>query len=266
MKIVRNILLALLLLVGALVIFLVAVIVIDGTGDAARLDAVTNTTIPATDGDSVAAFVAEPSGDGPFPAVIMLHEFWGLRESITSKAELLAEEGYLVVAPDTYRGAVTYRLPRAIYLALSTPQARVDQDLDAVFTWLANRPDVDADRIMVMGFCYGGGKALRYSLHNDEIAATGVFYGELMDDPAIVAGLPGPVLGIFGAEDQRPSPEDVAGFQMALEAAGVPHQITLYDGVGHAFVEDAAGIRSGGAQGEAWTEFVAFADRVLNNR
>jgi carboxymethylenebutenolidase len=265
MKIVRNIFLAFLLLIGVAVLFLVTAIVLDGRGDEARLAAVTNTSIPAADGPPVAAYVAEPSSEDPVPAVIMLHEFWGLRESIVGKAELLAEEGYLVVAPDTYRGAVTESLPRAIYLALSTPQARVDRDLDAVFAWLAAQPNVDPDRIMVMGFCYGGGKALRYSLHNKELAATGIFYGELMDDPATVSGLPGPVLGIFGAEDQRPSPEDVAGFRMALEAAGVPHQLTVYDGVGHAFVEDAAGIRSGGAQGEAWAEFVAFADRVLKN-
>ncbi len=263
MKVLRNILIGLLVAVGALALFLVLSVFFDSFGDDEKLADLTNVQIENPAGPSVAAYTAAPAEDGQFPAVIMLHEFWGMRPSITGKADLLAEEGYVVVAPDTYRGAVTDWIPRAIYLTLTTPQERVNEDLDAVYAWLAEQPNVDPERVMVMGFCYGGGKALRYSLHNPDITSTGVFYGELIDDPALLADLPGPVLGIFGAEDQRPSPEDVAGFEMALVAADVPHEITVYDGVGHAFVEDAAGIAEGGAQGEAWAQFVDFTDATL---
>lgn len=218
----------------------------------------------------VYAYVARPTesapgqtGQEPLPAVIMIHEFWGMQQSILGKADALAQEGYIVVAPDTYRGAVTNWLPRAIYLSASTPTLRVNEDLDTVFAWLVEQPDVDPDRIMVMGFCYGGGKALRYSLHNRQIGATGVFYGSLITDPARLRALPGPVLGIFGSEDRSPSPQQVAEFELGLQAAEIPHQITLYPGVGHAFITDIDAVRAGGTQGAAWQEFLEFLDQTF---
>jgi carboxymethylenebutenolidase len=226
-----------------------------------RIAALANTTFPNAGAVPVAAYVAEPPGVGPHPAVIMIHEFWGLQSSILGKADALAREGYVVVAPDTYRGSVTSWLPRAIYLSLTTPTERVNVDLDAVFAWLAGRPDVDPNRIIVMGFCYGGGKALRYSLHNRNVAGTGIFYGSLITDPAVLQDLPGPVLGIFGSEDQNPSPDAVREFEIALNAASVPYEITIYEGEGHAFVKDVESIRQGGAQGAAWMQFLAFLER-----
>jgi carboxymethylenebutenolidase len=153
---------------------------------------------------------------------------------------------------------------------LTTPDARVHDDLDAVVAWLRAQPDVDPERIVVMGFCYGGGKALSYSLTSGTpegdlaatLAGTGVFYGTLADDPALLARLPGPVLGIFGALDTRPAPEDVAAFEAGLEAAGVPHEITLYPGVGHAFVQSVAQIKRDPIQGAAWAQFLAWLERV----
>jgi carboxymethylenebutenolidase len=249
-----------LLTVAILIGLLVASVVVDYGIGYNRIQTLTNSSLPGHAGPDVAAYVARPSNPSasPMPAVIMIHEFWGLRSSILGKADALADEGYIVVAPDTYRGAVTSWLPRAIYLSATTPTERVNDDLDTVFTWLAAQPDVDADRIMVMGFCYGGGKALRYSLHNPDIAATGVFYGSLLDDPSILQNLPGPVLGIFGAEDQSPSPEQVARFEAGLQGAGIPHEITLYPNVGHAFLTDMEAIRTDTTQSAAWQQFLDF--------
>ena len=256
MKILKRILLGLLIVVAVLIIFLVGSVVVDALVGGDRVAALTNTVIPNAAGQPVAVYVARPPGDGPFPGVIMLHEFWGLKPEIIDKADALAAEGYVVVAPDMYRGATTAWLPRAIYLALTVPEVQALGDLDPVFRWLQNDPDVVPDRTVVMGFCYGGGKALQYSLLNPELAGTGVFYGSLESDPAVLRQLPGPVLGIFGAEDQAPSPEEVAQFEAGLTAAGIEHELTIYDGVGHAFVTDMDAIRQGGVQGEAWTQFV----------
>jgi carboxymethylenebutenolidase len=258
------------LLIALLLVLVVASVFVDQFVGGHRIQASTNATIPAPETapgrPAVYAYVARPPADDdqPWPAVIMIHEFWGIQPSIAGKAEALAQEGYVVAAPDTYRGAVTNWLPRAIYLSASTPTARVNADLDTVFAWLAQQPDVDPERIMVVGFCYGGGKALRYSLHNPRIAATGVFYGSLISDPAVLRRLPGPVLGIFGAEDRAPSPEQVAAFEAGLQAADIPHQLTIYPGVGHAFVTDVASIRQGGAQGAAWQEFLDFLTQTFN--
>jgi carboxymethylenebutenolidase len=130
------------------------------------LDRLTNVAIPSDEGREVLAFAARPAdgSTGPRPVLVLLHEFFGLSESIVDKAQGLADElGCLVVAPDVFRGVTTDFIPRAIWLALSTPQLRVNADVDAVLRWAAAQDDVDAERVAVMGFCFGGGKAIGYT-------------------------------------------------------------------------------------------------------
>lgn len=263
MNIVKRIFLGLLIVIGVVVLLVAASVAVDALIGGSRVPSLTNTAVPNSAGQPVAAYLARPAGDGPFPTVIMLHEFWGLKAEIIEKADALAAEGYLVVAPDMYRGQTTTWLPRAIYLALTVPESQVLSDLDLVFDWLQEQPEVDPERIVVMGFCYGGGKALQYSLRNDKLAGTGVFYGALESDPDILRRLSGPVLGVFGAEDRAPSPAQVEQFSAGLEAAGIEYEITVYDGVGHAFVTDMAAIRRGGAPGAAWSQFVNWLDRII---
>src|SRR5512138_1617993 len=120
MKILKRVLLGIVILFVLLVVFLVGSVLIDAAIGGGRLDAVTNTTIPGVNnGPHVRAYVAKPGGEGPFPTVIMIHEFYGLNESIVGKADLLAQQGYLVIAPDTFRGSTTSWIPRAIYLVIS---------------------------------------------------------------------------------------------------------------------------------------------------
>jgi carboxymethylenebutenolidase len=195
----------------------------------------------------------------------MIHEFFGLNESIVSKADLLAQEGYFVIAPDTFRGSTTAWIPRAIYQVITSQQADVNADLDSVYAWLESQSAVEQARVGVAGFCYGGRASLLYSLHNDKLAATVVFYGSSETDPAILKNLPGPVLGIFGGADQSIPLTEVDAFEKGLAAAGIEHKVTVYDGQPHAFVQDAAGIASGGAQAEAWNEMLAFLDANLKN-
>ncbi len=263
MRLVKRTGLVFLTMIVLVTLFVVGSVAVDRLLDRGRIDALVNTWIETPNGPAVGAFVAQPNGDGPHPAVIMIHEFWGMKPSINGKAAALAAEGYVVVAPDTYRSQVTSWIPRAIYLAMTTDTAQVNIDLDAVFHWLATQPNVDPNRIMVMGFCYGGGKALEYSLHNDRVAATGIFYGTLITDPAQLQTLPGPVLGVFGETDQSIPVAEVQTFQQALNTAGITNQITIYPGQGHAFIESIEGIRAGGAQGEAWQEFLNFLDKNL---
>ena len=250
------------LLVLVLVIGLVLAVPIDGYVNRKTVERLTNQVI--SQGESnVKAFVAMPDVDEPLPAIIMIHEFWGLKQSIVGKAEALANEGYVVVAPDTFRESNASWLPRAIWQTLTVDRDEVNADLDAVFSWLASRPEVDPTRIMVMGFCYGGGTSLQYSLQNDDVAATGIFYGSLITDANDLRNLPGPVLGIFGEEDNSIPLADVNAFEAALKLANVPNEIHIFENQGHAFVKDIEGIASGGAQGEAWQEFLEFSANVL---
>jgi len=266
MKLLKRILLVILIVFASLVLFLVGSVLVDYAMGGERVMRLANTIIPGADGEpDVLAYVAKPEGDGPFPTLIMIHEFYGLNESIIGKAEGLADEGYYVVAPDTFRGSTTSWIPRAIYQVISTKQENVNADLDSVYTWLESQPEVADDRIAIAGFCYGGRTSLLYSLHNNRLAATVVFYGSPETDPEVLKNLPGPLLGIFGGADQSIPVEDVNAFEAGLGAAGVRHEITVYDGQPHAFVTDIESIRAGGVQGEAWEQMLEFLEENLKN-
>lgn len=266
MKLARRILGWVAMVIGVFIAGMAVLIVLDSVTGRDRLDEIANTTIPGLKGSpDVRAYVARPGGAGPQPTVIMIHEFFGLNADIVSKADLLAEEGYLVVAPDTFRGSTTSLIPRAIYQVITTKPEDVNTDLDSVFEWIESRPEADPDRIAILGFCYGGRASLAYSLHNDSVAATVIFYGFLETDPDILASLPGPVLGIFGGADGSIPVEDVNAFDRGLETAGILHQITIYEGQPHAFVGGADEIKAGGAQAEAWNEMLEFLDANLRD-
>lgn len=259
MKIVKRFLLGLLSLAMGLVILLAGSVAIDFAIGGERINAVTNTTIPGQNGGpDVRAYTATPLGDSPFPVMIMIHEFYGLNESIVGKAEGLAEEGYLVIAPDTFRGSTTAWIPRAIFQVITSRPEQVNQDLDSVYAWIEAQPHAAVDRVGVVGFCYGGRASLSYSLHNDQLAATVIFYGSPVTDPQVLRSLPGPVLGIFGGADNSIPVEDVHAFEAALNQAGIPNEITLYENQPHAFITDMESIRSGGVQGQAWGQMLEF--------
>lgn len=267
MKLLGRVLRGILVLFVALIVLLAGSIAVDYAMGANRLDNTANTMVPGVNGGpDVRAYEVGPRGDGPFPVVIMIHEFWGLNESIIGKADLLAREGYVVIAPDTFRGSTTAFLPRAIYQVITSRPDHVSMDLDSVYAWLESQPYVDRDRIAILGFCYGGRTSLAYSLHNNRLASTVVFYGAPETDPAVLKSLPGPVLGIFGGADQSIPVAQVNAFDAALTEAGVPHEITVYEGQPHAFVQDAQGITAGGAQGEAWNQMLAFLEKNLMNK
>jgi carboxymethylenebutenolidase len=262
MKLLRRVLLALVIFLVVLVVGVVGVIVADSMFGAQATD-YTNVTYPGSDGATLHAYLAAPEndGEGPWPAVIMVHEWWGLNEEIVELADVLAAEGYLVLAPDTYRGPTTSLIPRALFLRLTIPEDRVDADMQAAFVYLAARDDTDEERIAVMGFCYGGGVALRHSVQNPAIAATINLYGDRITDPddfgALLLPDSGPVLGIFGMEDAQIPVTDVETFRQALETAGIEHIISIYEGVGHAFVQPDV-LESPGAPREAWQQILAF--------
>lgn len=249
-------------MVGAVVVLVASVIVDRGIG-ANRLDALTNTVITNGNEPAIRAYVARPSGEGPFPVVIMIHEWWGLKSEIVGKADALAQDGYIVVAPDVFRGNTTSWIPSAIWQVVSTPTTQVDSDLDAVMRWIQTQPDADAQRVAIMGFCFGGGTSIRYGVNTADIKATVVFYGSVIQDPALLKNLNGPVLGIFGGADTMIPVSEVQGFEAGLKEAGIPHEITIYEGEPHAFVTSVEAIAQGGNQLKAWNQLRAFLRQTL---
>jgi carboxymethylenebutenolidase len=132
-----------------------------------------------------------------------------------------------------------------------------------VYAWIETQSNADVKRTGIVGFCYGGRASLSYSLNNDRLAATVIFYGSPITDPQVLGSLPGPVLGIFGGADNSIPVEDVRAFEAALDQAGIPNEITLYEDQPHAFVSDIESIRSGGVQGQAWGQMLEFFGKNL---
>jgi carboxymethylenebutenolidase len=267
-RVATRILLGVLALVLAGALILAGVILYDGMFPAQRVTDMTNVTYAGPDGATLHGYVARPAGAGPHPAVLMIHEFYGLNRDIIKKADLLASQGYVVLAADSYRGQTTALIPRAIFLVVSTPQDRIASDLDAAFRYLAGVAGVDKTRVGAVGFCFGGTQVMKMGTRNGDLAAAVIFYGSgPITDPGELGlmGRRGPVLGIYGEQDQGIPVAEVRGFELALRARGITHQITVYPGVGHAFVTSTSLAQPGAAQ-QAWGEMLAFLAKSLKGR
>jgi carboxymethylenebutenolidase len=225
----------------------------------------TNAVYPASDGTELSGYLAIPSGEGPFPGVLMIHEWWGLNVDTTVLADALAAEGFAVLAPDAFRGSLATTSQEAMAQLRSTPPEQIAGDLDAALEFLRNHEAVDASAVGTMGFCFGGTQSMHLGTRADGLAAVVTLYGSGPIQSADRLGnmaTNGPVLGIFGAEDRSIPLEEVEGFRAALDRAGADHTVTVYDGVGHAFVKSTTYNR-GGAPEEAWNQLVGFLDGAL---
>lgn len=252
--------------IGALMVVLVPVVgvlILFGVESAfgMQVSDVANVRYTGADGVELMAYLALPEGEGTFPAVLMVHEWWGLNEEITHMADRLAQEGYVVLAMDTYRGQVTSQIPRAIFLRVTMPEAQVDQDMQSAYEYLISLPQVDTERIGGIGFCYGGGVILRHATRNPALRATINLYGATIDDPQAFGALltedAGAVLGIFGSADAQIPLQRVEAFEMALQEAGILHQVTVYEDMPHAFLQP-DNIDEDGAPRDAWLEILDF--------
>ncbi len=263
----KRIGLSVLALLVLLVLSAAAVVIYDNVFGAGTAD-FANTRYEDAHGNTLYGYQAHPDDPGPSPAVLLIHEWWGLNEGITILADALAEEGYLVFAPDAYRGKVTALFPRALWLRITTPEEQVAADVDSGLAYLLTLENVDPDRVASMGFCFGGGHSLQLGLRQSEnLALTIIYYGALVTDPALLRPLTEaqPVLGIFAEEDNTIFREEVLEFEAALNSLNIENEITIYEGVGHAFVNE-NNFDQPGPAGDAWQQTLAFLDRNLMER
>jgi carboxymethylenebutenolidase len=211
-------------------------------------------------------YLALPDGEGPFPAVILIHEWNGLVDRVRETADALAAEGYVALAADLFSGQTGSNPEenRALVQAAREDQAGMIANLDAAVAFLRARSDVTG-RIGAMGWCFGGGVALSFGLDGANHEATAIFYGQLLDDPEALAHIGHEVYGTFAREDRGPSPEQVERFREALDAAGVEHDLHIYDDVNHGFwlrVDEDPGVRTAPAL-DAWQRLKAYLARTL---
>ena len=214
--------------------------------------------------ETVSGTLYVPAGKGPFPALIVIHEWWGLNDWVKEQASKLADQGYVALAIDLYRGKVATTPDLAHEIMRGVPEDRASRDLRAAFDFLASQPNVKKDRIGSIGWCMGGGYSLDTALLEPTLAAAVINYGHLATDPAELKKISAPILGIFGGQDRGIAVEDVKKFGLAVDQLGKKIEIKIYPDAGHAFENpnNKQGYRADDAA-DAWQRTVAFLATTL---
>lgn len=214
--------------------------------------------------ETVQSMLYAPKGNGPFPALIVIHEWWGLDDWVKEQASKFADAGYVALAIDLYRGKSTANPEEAHELMRGVPEDRARRDLRAAFDYLNSRKDVKPDRIGSIGWCMGGGYSLDVALEEPKLAADVIHYGHLATDPENLKKINAPVLGIFGAQDKGIPPEDVKKFEQAMKQQGKQIEIKIYPDAGHAFENPANKDRYRPVDAaDAWKLTLGFLDSNL---
>jgi carboxymethylenebutenolidase len=195
----------------------------------------------------------------PLPAVIVIHEWWGLNEGVEAMADRIAAEGYIVLAVDLF-GGKTAESPadaRDLMLKVVENPQPANENLRQAFQFV--RETAGAPRIASLGWCFGGGWSLNAALQfPDEINAAVIYYGQVTDDDERLQPLNVPLLGIFAADDRGIPVASVREFQAALERLRKPFEIRVFDGVGHAFANPTGNNYDAKAADEAWELTTGF--------
>ncbi len=212
-------------------------------------------------------YLAVPEGDGPFPSLVLIHEWNGLVDRVREVADAFAAEGYVALAIDLYSGRTGSdpQENRALTQEVRANEEAMIANLDHAARLLRERPDVSG-KVATMGWCFGGGVALSYALGGENHDGTAIFYGSLVEDPEILSSITHEVYGTFAGLDQGIPPDQVERFAAALDELGIENDIHIYDDVNHGFWlrvgaererREAAGL-------DAWTRLKAYLVRTLS--
>ena len=221
--------------------------------------AATSKTVSYKSGDeTVQGVLYTPEGKGPFPGIIVIHEWWGLSDWVKDQASTLSDQGYVTLAIELYRGKVATTAEVAHELMNGLPEDRAKRDLHAAFEYLSSQPNVKKDRLGSIGWCMGGGFSLDVALQEPTLRAVVINYGHLVTDPQSLKQINASVLGLFGAHDQGITPS-VPKFESGLKELGKSVDITIYPDAGHGFENpvNKDGYRPDDAA-DAWKRTVKF--------
>jgi carboxymethylenebutenolidase len=198
------------------------------------------------------------------PAVIMIHEWWGINDNIRTMANTLAKQtGYVVLAVDLFKGQSTKDPTQAMKLVktVSTNPQEAISNLQAAVKYTGSLPFVNSSKISSIGWCFGGGQSLQLALHSDQhpLVATILYYGTpLVTDKQELSKIKWPVLGFFGDHDQSIPLSQINSFKSALNSDGITNQIHIYKGLGHAFANPSGANYAPQQTSDAWEKTVTF--------
>lgn len=198
------------------------------------------------------------------PAVIMIHENRGLNDNIKDTADLLSRQGYVVLAVDLFEEVTTdpNRARELSSAVRNNPDIAIENMKSAV-SYLTSLENVNGSRIASLGWCFGGAQSLQLALNSEEhpLAATVIYYGNLVNDTQTLSKIKWPVLGIFGDQDQSIPVDSVMQFEQALNEIGVINEIYIYPGVGHAFANPSGDNYAPEETADAWKKTLTFLEK-----
>lgn len=186
--------------------------------------------------DSITAYLAYPERADAAPGVIVIHEIFGMSDFVRDRVTQLAKDGFVAIAPDllSRRGGTPADQNQAVQMIRGLNPDTLTQDLNATYEFLRGVRAVKADRIGVIGFCWGGGQSFRYATNNPSLKGFVVCYGP-GPDSASLARLKAPGLGVYAEKDARIS-LSVPGTDSLMRRLGKSYQYRVYPGVGHGFL------------------------------
>jgi len=209
-------------------------------------------------------YLALPGKEGKFPAIILIHEWWGLTGYVKERAKNFAELGYAALAVDLYNGRVTSVTDEA--KALSTevrnnPEKALN-NLKSAINYLKNMSIIDPDRIASIGWCFGGGWSYQMAKNNMDVKVSIIYYGQInpKDDLSNIKAV---ILGNFGGMDQSIKVDTVKEFKDVLSKINKKHEIYIYPKAGHAFDTTNGANFNKEASGLAWSRSIEFIKKYL---
>ena len=217
-----------------------------------------------SDGHAVHGLLYELAGKGVHPAIVVVHEWWGLDGWIKEQAQQLANEGYVALAVDLYDGKVTTNPAVARQLDMGLDPKVATANVVAAAKYLAAQKNVNAKRIGAVGWCMGGGYAALLAVHDPHLRAVAINYGELPTSRAEMARIHAAVLGIFGGKDPVVTPQSVSAFEQTMHSLHKRIEVKTYADAGHAFEnpDNQRGYRAADAK-DAQARMRAFFAREL---
>jgi carboxymethylenebutenolidase len=217
-----------------------------------------------SDGTQAQGYLARPAGDGPFPAVIVLQEWWGLNDHIKDVADRFAGAGFVALAPDLYHGQVASEPDEARKLVMGLDLPRAVHEMVAAVNYLCGRADVRT--IGAIGFCMGGSLALLLASKTPRLGAVASFYGGRQLDDDDLMRIACPILAVYGGQDQGIPPALIEHQREIWTRTNVPHEIIVYTDAGHAFFNDTRPqAYDPSAASDVWERTLAFFHKQLQS-
>jgi carboxymethylenebutenolidase len=222
-------------------------------------------------GGKMRCYVALPGGEPPWEAVVVIQHAGGVDDFVRDMSDRIALAGFAAIAPDLYHRDDPESSDDALTRMGRLRDRNIIADVNATIDHLGSMPEIKADSIGITGFCMGGRVAYLMACQHSALKAAVVFYGGNIMVPWGEGQAPFeqsknincPILGLFGADDGNPNPDDVAKLDGELIRLGKEHEFHSYAGAGHAFMSEGRPSYREAAAEDAWAKCIAWFQHYL---